>query len=339
MTRRLGMIISLVAVAFLLVSPAAAAPTVPLKIEKVAVQTYAALYVQKFAGNYGQREVLSAPGKVFLSITLLINPQWSENIKRFQVSGRQITLSIGGTKLNPVGAIKYPGVLETFIRSLYLRRPYRWPHTVRKESYNAVYLVPQGTASVVLHLGDTSIPIKVPARVQELPNQADGVKVAVLGAREVPSIKRLVRAGSQKLFSDITLPWSRILEVRIRFSILKPNQVTSPNSFNWTTNWFGVLYPGGAAAPCLGELGREGAIHNNVIHGRTITPGRPRVEELTMYFAAPAGVKSFKLLYLNQPVAQGSVGGAAATSPPKDAGAPPAAGPKKGGLLRRLLGR
>lgn len=339
MKRRLGMIISLVAVVFLLVSSAAAAPKVPLKIEKVEVQTYSALYVQKFAGNYGQREVLSAPGKVFLSITLLINPQWRENTKRFQVNGRQITLSIGGAKLTMVGSTKYPGVLETFIRSLYLSRPYRWPNTVRKESYNAVYLVPQGTTSAVLHLGDTTVPIKVPAQVQGLPNQADGVKVAVLGVREVPGIKRLVRAGSQELHSDITLPLSRILEVRIRFSILKPNQVTSPNSFSWSTRWFGILYPGGAAAPCLGELGRKGTIHDNMIHGRTITPGRPRVEELTMYFAAPAGVKSFKLLYLNQPVAQGSVGGAAATPPPKDASAPPAAGPKKGGLLRRIMGR
>lgn len=342
MKRHLGIVIFITALAMLLATAATAAPNVPLKLEKVAVQAYSALFVEKYAGTYGQQEVLSAPGKVFVSITVLIDPQWTKDTKRVQIRDKEITLEVGGVQLTMVGYMKYPGFLSTFSHSLYASRPYRWPNTVRKETYNAVFLVPQGTTQAVFHLGDTTAPIKVPAQAQGAPNPAASVKVAVLGSRMVPQLKREVRIGSQKLQSTITLPMSQILEVRVGFSALKSNLVDNPSQFMWNTRWFGASYPGGAVSPCLGELRREGVIHDNMTHSRPVSSAQSSPEEITLYFAVPAKAPSFKLLYRNQPVAEGQIGGGASAGPaPKDASSQAGGGsqPKKGGLLRRIMGK
>lgn len=360
MKRIIVRLLCLAALVMWLAPQASAAPQVPLKITKVDVAAYSELLLAVQSGSNGEREVLDTGGKVFVSITVLIDPQWTQDTKRAKVEAKQIVLEIGGQKVRMLGYMRYLGQLNTYSHNFYVSKPYKWPNTVRRETYNVVFLAPKGTTDAVFHMGSVSAPVKIPIAISPTPNPATGVKAELVSAKMIPSVHRQTRVSGQKFGTTITNPAGGILEVKVRMTPTKPNSIDSPNQFFWTTSWFAIQYDGSGMVGCMGEQMRDKKLHRNVSHSRSSGGSGFRTDDVTLYFLAPANAGRFKLLLLGNTVAQGQVGAATSTSAsapapaaatkadsgkapqPAPAGAsvpPPQDAGKKKGLLRRLMGK
>ena len=331
------------------VAVAQAAQSVPVKLEGFQVQAYTNGLVDKYQARTGQIEEVDAKGQILVSVTFLVDPQWTQQAKRMEIKREDIFLAVGGAKNPMIGFIRYDGVVTLMSRTFYASRPYKWPNTIKKLPYNLVFLAPAGTQQATLHFGDATADIKVPAKAVPMPNPASIVKAEIISIRRVPSAQRLHSVGRDKIPTIVTNPAGGLLEVKVNFSASRSNQPDNPRAFFWHTAWWGVAYDNGGASPCLGELRKDGAIHDNYSHSRFNSGGTAfNPEEVTLYFLAPPAGGGFKLLYFNQPVAQGSVGGpgASASAPmPKSsvkqpAAAQPAAPPaKESGGLKKLFKR
>ena len=63
----------------------------------------------------------------------------------------------------------------------------------------------------------------------------------------------------------------------------------------------------GQYVPTIGEK-FMGKLNNNVSHNLSKSKTKWGSTEATFYFLAPDGVKSFKLMYRDQPMADGNIG-------------------------------
>lgn len=264
----------------------------------------------------GVVETLRQADTVYLSVDAFVAIEWTDKARSVRTDSRQIVLVDGdGKTIPPIGAFRYGYFRRGAVR-LALRRPPDWQTEKRPMFFNAVFAVPHDAKSFELRLGQASAKFDVPEPVDSTSPPGDTVRVTIIGSRLVDQVTDEIRLGRDTAPTTITNPAGRILEVRFRLRPLKGNWYGGPASelgapphrFFWSAAWIGVACDDGYYTPRLGEKS-EGKINSHASHNPLRgEDGKWAAEEATFYFAVPEKVKTFKLLYLMKPVAEGTVG-------------------------------
>ncbi|MEW6262551.1 MAG: hypothetical protein AB1641_05685 [Thermodesulfobacteriota bacterium] len=290
-------------------APAADKPQPELKLDKVEVAAYGELKVMKGASDFGLVEAFSQEGKVLVSISLEVYPQWTEAIDSAQVNAKDIKLKTDqGEDASMIGRFERFGEFRLENSSLYAYRRSDWKEKKEPTYFNAVFAVPKAVKAGEFKLGQASAKITVPDKIQDPPDAAGTLKVEVIGAALVDKVRSTYRVGDLKPrpATVITNPNGQILEVKIKVTPVKGNS-GGQNHYFWYTPWFGLLTETNRYVRVLGEMFMEG-INNAVSHNLNRgSDGQWSSGEATLYFAVPKGVKKFKLIYLGQAVAEAAL--------------------------------
>lgn len=282
----------------------AAAPNPPIKLTKLGVESYSVLRLDKYPTRYGVVEYMPQDS-VYVSVTAVMEPAWTDKLKKVTVKKEEASLTVGGKAVPQVGYLPYAGKFSTSIRNIYANRPNKWPEEKNPVIYNGVFAVPKDAKNASFKILDMQQDIDIPDAQAEAPTPAANVKFEVLETSKVTELPREVRLGKEKYKTTISNSGGPILAAKLRITPSAGNAVDKPHLFFYGTDWLGVVYDNGASAPCLGELRSKGLITSHVSHNNNQYNGKFKVDEITFYFAAPTAYKSFKLLFLNVPVAEG----------------------------------
>jgi hypothetical protein len=286
----------------------AADPPMPqLTVDKVDAAAYKEVRLARLAGEYGVNETFRMDGHVLLSIRLTVTPQWTEPIERFEIDDKNIrVVTDTGSEIPMIGSFEQLGMFRLENRSFSPYRPYDWKEKKESESHSAVFAVPETVKSVEYKCGPISKKIQIPS-VTEAPNPASVVKFQIASAKLLDKVETSHRAGDIEPSPKAMLanPNGKILELRVKITPTMGNG-NDPNSFFWKTEWAALKVDGVGFVRVLGQWFMD-KVDNGVSNNLSASSGTFNTDEKVLYFAVPEGAKSFTLLYLNQPMAQGQV--------------------------------
>jgi len=315
--------VALSVVAFALISAAGAGEkgASPLRIGKVTVTAFAESLNKPLERAWcGAVERLTLKDKLLLSVDVELTVEWSEKLSRARVDGKDVQL------LNDKGQ-PYPGLRRSFGRlddgspSFYAYRPSNWKDKakVKPKKYAAMFLVPRGVTSAKLQIGkappaNVTIPQRVetpqppPAAAPALPARCAAVQL--LDAAVVDEVNGRARIGREELKTTITNPQGKLLKIKLKVTPIRGNNDDNPERFSYSTNDFGLSYGDGAFVLAAGSQFRD-YVSAYVSGSLRPSRGKWKGEEMTLYFAIPAGLKAARLTYLMTAVANISPGGPA----------------------------
>ena len=287
--------------------PISAADQPDLKIETATVAVFQELVDYKLSTKSGVVETLRPEGKVLVAVSAVVLPQWTDKISNARVDAKDIRLVTGSGEERMVGYFEHHGQFRVDSHSFSTYRRSDWKEKQRQVIFSGVFAVPQGTKSGVFKLGKASANLQMPKAAETPPQVLDTVSVAVLGATFVDEIRSEKSVGPLKPKPVVvyTNPNGKILAVKVKVSPKEANGDTDDHFF-WNTSWLSIVTDKGHFSHTIGEMfmgGVSDSVSHNLNRG---SDGGWGSTEATMYFAVPDGVKSFKLLYSNQPAADGS---------------------------------
>jgi hypothetical protein len=130
--------------------------------------------------------------------------------------------------------------------------------------------------------------------------------VEILSSRLVDQVKSIHKVGEEKVETTVSNPYGQFLEVQIQFTPLKHNS-SSRNTFFWHTSWFWVLCDNGCYTQIIAEHFMDKFSHNVSHNPSYHSDGTWGSGEATLYFPVPKDTKSFTLIYITSPVAEGTI--------------------------------
>lgn len=288
---------------------AAENPLPELIIEKTEVFLYEQLPLPKLASEYGVQELLNVDGKKLLSVNLIVQPQWTEEIENARVEDNDIKfVTDQGEEIPMIGCFERYGIFVMETNSFSSYRNYDWKEKANPVYYNAVFAIPDGVKSGQFKLGELTAVIQVPDKANPTPAPADTVKIEIESAAFVEKIQSANSVGNiePKPVSTISNPKGKVLEVKVNVNPLIGNG-DNPDHFFWYTPWFGIMTDAGRYIPTFGEIFME-KLTNNVSHNlNRESDGTWSKGSASLYFAVPANVKTFKLYYQGQHLTDGAV--------------------------------
>lgn len=248
-------------------------------------------------------EVVAEDGQVLLRVDIVFDIPWSEELQRVSANDRDITVALpGGETRTPIGSYQYEGQFRRTSVSFSASRPSNWTEQDRDGFFNAVFLIPQGTASVDLTVGELySTTIEVPQTFQKPPGAADGAEFQVLATRLLDSVTSAERVNNIPVSNEINPPDGQsILEIEIAIRGQERNDFDTPDRYYWHTYDFGVVYDDVHNAGLIGERFSDRIL--NWQFNSTEVGGQPTVR--TIYFAVPSDVGTMHLYFGDQRVAE-----------------------------------
>lgn len=321
MKRFAALFTALIMAAVLFASPALAEEKKQpeLKIDKVDVAAYSELVDHKISNTYGVRELLKVDGKILVSVSVVVEPQWTEEIKNARIDAKNIKFVAGGEEILMIGYFERYAQFRVDTDSFSAYRRSNWKEKPQKVHYNAVFAVPEGTAEGELKLGAASIKVTVP-KAGPAPDPAKTVKVEVVKASFPKKVisEHSVGKIKPKPVTVLTGGHGLLLELQIKVTPLMGNG-DDPNHFFWYTPWFAVLTDDGHYIPTFGEMFMD-KVNNNVSHNlNKSSDGDFSTGEADFYFMVPPGIKTYKLIYQGVQVAEGQLEAPAAPAPKEPA--------------------
>ena len=294
---------ALLAVLLLAAASAANAQTPAFTIEKVTVSPYNKLLVYNVPGV---QEFLETEGTTFVAVEVDINAPWSEEVKDLKVDYKEIKLvSPEGYEIPMMGFFDRYGMFKLSTNSLSAYRPTNWQEDPYVVKYNAMFPVPAGQSKFTFKMGDVSAEIEVPAEMQAVPNPAKTVNIEIKSAKLMDDIKSEYRVGDNQYETVTHNPDGVFLEVVINLTPTMPNG-DKPDHFYWNTYWMYLVHEGSLIRPVgerfMGKLSDN--VSNNLNKSKE---GEWSSKEYTLYYAVPASIKDFSLVYVMATVASGSV--------------------------------
>ncbi len=286
---------------------AADKPLPDLTFDKVQVTAYEELLVDGVAGI---SEKLWPQGGVLWAVSVSIAPPWTDELKKVNIDYKHIRLvKANGDEIPMIGYFERYGQFRLQTKSLYASRPSKWKDKPESILYNCVFAVPQGETELEFKFGKATAKVTAPETVSPPPNPAEVVKLEIAGARLVDEVKNHHRVGKLKPEPETTAKpiGGRFLEVKIKLTPTKGNSLKKDTHFFWYSPWIGVMLDNGQYVPTIGEE-FMGKLNNNVSHNLSKSKDKWGSTEATFYFLVPDGVKSFKLMYRDQPMAEGNIG-------------------------------
>ena len=305
--RRIIMVLSImtILVAFSVQTTRAADEPFPeLKLEEVTVTAYEELFLMEVPGMIHS---LRLDGKVFLAVHTVILPQWTEEIKRFKLDAKAkdvMLIAPDSTEIPMLGYFDRVGQFEISSLNKSISRRSNWQDKPQQVYYNAVFAIPKDGQKYQLKLGPLSVDVEKPAEIEQLPEHGSMVNVEILGSRLVDQVKSIHKAGEEKVETTVSNPNGQFLEVQIQVTPLRYNSV--PGSFFWHTSWFWVLCDNGCYTQTVAEHFMD-KFSDNVSHNLSHSKEKWGSGKATLYFPVLADTKSFTLIYITSPVAEGTI--------------------------------
>lgn len=295
------------AVFFVQAVMAAEAPLPELTVEDVTTTVYEELFITTAFG--GMLHSYRQDGTVFLAVELVILPQWTEEIKNFRIKTDEMALTApDGTEFPMIGYFEYIGQFKLLTKTLSGNRRSNWQEEPQKVYYNAVFAVPSGGQSYQLKIGPLSADIEAPADIAQWPDHARTVNVEILSSRLVDEVKSIHTVGKEKLETTVSNPQGKLLETTLKITPATPGMGNfyRPENFFWHAPWFWVLCDNGHYTQAVGEHYRD-SLNRSLSHSQHYSDGKWSSVEAVLYFAVPEDVKSFTLIYVGSPIAEGVI--------------------------------
>ena len=253
----------------------------------------------------GSLEIIDSKDKTFLSLRVTLTPKWTEEDRKLIIENDKIQLvDKQGGQQGWIGYLTEDGVFVRSTDRIYIHRPGDWKTKTRPFVFRAVFLTTKDASDLTLKLGDKSLNVSVP-KTDRMPHPLDLVNVDVVSTRMVDRIHYEEDWNRQKFSAVIGNTAGKLLEVTIRVTPNRGNQLRFPDLFEWRSNWIGVMTDG----RYVGNLGQKS--HNGVSrvttnrHKNSGSGWRPH--EATFYFAVPEDTTAFKVFYLMREAASGTV--------------------------------
>lgn len=283
---------------------AADKPFPELKLEEVTVTAYEELFLMELPGMI---ESLRLDGKVFLAVHTVILPQWTEEIKRFELDAKAkdvMLIAPDSTEIPVLGYFDQVGQFEIPSLNRSVSRRSNWQDEPQKVYYNAVFAIPEDGQKYQLKLGPLSVDVEKPAEFEQSPEHGSMVNVEILGSRLVDQVKSIYKVGEEKVETTVSNPNGPILEVQIQVTPLRSNSFVG--GFFWHSSWFWVLCNNGCYIQTVAEDFMD-QLNDNVSHNLSYSNEKWGSGEATLYFPVPKDTKSFTLIYITSPVAEGTI--------------------------------
>lgn len=292
---------------FLTISPILAAENPPLTEEAYQVAAFDQLLVNRYGARAGVQEIFKVDGQILLALNFTFKVGWTEALKKLKVKPEEITLTPeGGEPLKMCGKFRNYGLFQLQSAGISASRPSNWRKKAKLIHYNVVFAVPPGTAKAVFKAGGFSREIDIPAEIKPAPKAAETIQIKILAAGLVDSAPMVSKVAGQKLGSTLLNPDGALLKIRFSLQPTRPNG-TSPDHYFWHTSWLGILCDQGYPGAVVGETHMK-SLSTNVSHNSNKSKNKGfSAREYTAYFSVPRGVKSFKLTFANEIVAEGNL--------------------------------
>jgi hypothetical protein len=154
-------------------------------------------------------------------------------------------------------------------------------------------------------LGPLSVDVEKPAEIEQSPEHGSMINVEILSRRLVDQVKSIYKVDKEEVETTVSNPNGSILEVQIQVTPLRSNSF--PSGFFWRRSWFWVLCDNGCYIQTAAE-DVAGKLSDNVIHNLSPLDDEKWMSgEVTLYFPVPKDTKSFTLIYITSPVAEGTL--------------------------------
>jgi hypothetical protein len=282
---------------------AADEPLPELKIDELIVTAYEELFLMEVTGMIHS---LRLDGKVFLSVRMVVLPQWTEDINRFKIDAKEILLTApDGTEIPMIGYFDRVGQFAVSTKHLSASRRSDWQEKPQKVYYNVAFAIPKDGQKYQLKLGSLSVDVEKPAEIEQSPEHGSIVNVEILGSRLVDQVKSIHKAGDEKVETTVSNPNGQFLEVQIQVTPLRSNSFFG--GFFWHTSWFWALCDNGCYTQTIAEHFMD-KFSDNVSHNLSYhSDGTWGSGKATLYFPVPKDTKSFTLIYITSPVAEGTL--------------------------------
>jgi hypothetical protein len=284
---------------------AADEPFPELKLEEITVTAYEELFLMELPG---MMQSLRLDGKVFLAVHTVILPQWTEEIRRFELDAKAkdvMLIAPDSTEIPMLGYFDQVGQFEISSLDRSISRRSNWQDEPQQVYYNAVFAIPEDGQKYQLKLGPLFVDVEKPAEIEQLPEHGSMVNVEILGSRLVDQVKSIYEVGEEKIETTVSNPNGPILEVQIQVTPLRSNSF--PGGFFWRRSWFWVLCDNGSYIQTVAE-DVAGKLSDNVGHSLSPLDDETWMSgEVTLYFPVPKDTKSFTLIYITSPVAEGTL--------------------------------
>jgi hypothetical protein len=254
----------------------------------------------------GMIHSLRLDGKVFLAVRAVVLPQWTEEIKRFKIDAKEILLTApDGTEIPMIGYFDRVGQFAVSTKHLNASRRSDWQEKPQQVYYNVAFAIPKDGQKYQLKLGPLSVDVEKPAEIEQSPEHGSMVNVEILSSRLVDQVKSIHKAGDEKVETTVSNPNGQFLEVQIQVTPLKHNYYR-PGSFFWHTSWFWALCDNGCHTQTIAEHFMD-KFSDNVSHNLSYSNEKWGSGKATLYFPVPKDTKSFTLIYITSPVAEGTL--------------------------------
>ena len=253
----------------------------------------------------GADRVLRRDDLVFLMIAVKLTATWDED------GGKSFRLRADDIRLTGKDGKPYPMVAE------YERHGVCEPDDTPGFSFynrgkpdddfeGMIFAVPRDEKELVFEAGTLSQKITLAKEPKPFPRPGAILDAKVLGSRLLDGAHDEIDVGTRDVKIEIRNPRGKTLAVHTKLTFKNTNSV-EPGSDHifWHSSWIGLQTPDGTAIPLLGEADRVG---KNVSRSWSHNSQVGSEGEKVFFFCVPEGLQSFKLLFCNDPVAEGTVG-------------------------------
>jgi hypothetical protein len=199
---------------------------------------------------YGLEEVVAVEGMVILDIRAVFDVPWSDELDRLSVSSRDIALILpDGTEVASFGSYEYWGMMHTIAQGISISRPRDYPEEDEDLYWQSLYLVPEGTASAVLRIGDPEEAVVWQGDVT-VPGVEAEQDAAMFAEFRVTDVDRFRVAeledgrDTTRMTSTLTAPAGQVLvDLEIEVTALSANEFEADGDFQWHSYDFRLTGP------------------------------------------------------------------------------------------------
>lgn len=293
-------------------STANAQPVGGVEIVKVDAKSYQRLAY--FLGDPvpSSRPMIRSPsGKVFVVVRLELKPKPGKDDDgedAVVLEAEDMALvDEKGTKYAMVGNCSRDGRFTPGEEGFYLYPGEEFPPLAE---YDLVFVVPQSVKNATIKMGDAEKKFALPANV--LPT-IDPTQIATFKIQQARVVTKLESkyelgpldnpAGEGTIETESTA--TRFLSLKI---LIQPKANNTEYGFSATSSDFGLLLGKEVFVTAIGHASFDGFTYGNAYLSSDVDKtGKHDALEKTLFFPLPGRIKTFKLLYLTRPVANGTI--------------------------------
>ncbi len=254
----------------------------------------------------------SGPDLDYYYIDMDFNVAWSDDLDRISVSGRHVLLHVEGEEdgLRAFARISYLPMAEIVGHSISARRPNDWPDETSQAFLNNLWMVPAGTTSARLVIGEEEadqfeiiLNLDIPVSEMMRPLETASITLDSLTTEDAMSRDRRITGGELTITMQPTIGRLTRLDVTLLplISTDTDNDV-GENSFYFFNTYFSLISPEGIPLAPLGQdIG--GSLVND--HSNSMSwDDEPSSTDRSLYFLGAGTPGTYQVYYLSDRVGE-----------------------------------